>query len=379
MRKNFARMMAAIQLLMLTVGICGTTVLSSCSSDDDFSADIKITVEPSLQELINSLIQRAKADMEAADFKDLTALVDALRNGTAEVKWIGTDSIKGQQVITYLQSLLTSFFDSENTRSVGRPWQVSNLSKSLQQAMNVGIAFEKVDDGRYSGNRNYSGSFNVVVNDTLNYNIALSTEKRTEMWLGGIDNIAHRKLKIGKNGATVLVINTSQNIDASMDAFVIDATRLNTCSVEYNDMKFSLERTQYNTDSVATNLVYSSEGLDLIGLKCNVDNMNKFYQTGLGLVETAIAGGSKESCQKLTDTFNAVVSSKLSLLGEEQGLVILDPTASDSLPDVYRPELFLQTFPLDEDSEKIRLNELLEMMGLSLNDIVNMIIGQHNE
>jgi hypothetical protein len=379
MKKGFTWMMAAIQLLMLTVGICGTTVLSSCSSDDDYSSDMKVSFQPAWQETVNDILQRTKAEMEAADFKDLTSLADALRNGTAEVNWTGTDGVGGQQVVASLQSLLDSFFDSENPRTFNRAWQVSNLSKSLQLALNVGIAFEKVADNRYSGNRNYSGSFNVVVNDTLNYNIALSTEKSTGVWLAGISNMAHRKLVIGKNGATVLVINTSQNLDASVDAFLIDATRLNACSLEYNDMKFSLERTQYNIDSAVTNLAYSVEGLELIGIKCDVDNMNKFYQTGLGLLGIAIAGSSKESCQKLTDIFNAAASSKLSLFGEEQGLVILEPVASDSLPNVYRPELFLQTFPLGEDSEKIRLKELLDMMGIALDNIVNIFIGPNNK
>lgn len=379
MKKGFTWMMAAIQLLMLTVGICGTTVLTSCSNDEDYSSEIKVSFEPGWQETINNILQRAKAEMEAADFKDLTSLADALRSGTAEVKWIRPDSIDGQQVVAGLQSLLDSFFDSETPRTYSGAWQISNLSKSLQLAVNVGIAFEKVADRRYSGNRNYSGSFNVVVNDTLNYNVALSTEKSTEVWMAGIGNMAHRKLTIGKNGATVLVINTSQNLDASVDAFLIDAAHLNACSLEYNKMKFSWERTQYNIDSVITNLVYSVEGLDVIGIKFNVDNMAKFYQAGLGLAGIAIAGSSKESCQKVADIFNTAVSSKLSLFGEEQGMLTVDPVASDSLPGVYRPELFLQAFPLEDGSEKIRMKDLMDMMGIALDNIVNMIIGKNNE
>ena len=122
MKKGFTWMMAAIQLLMLTVGICGTTVLTSCSSDEDYSSEIKVSFEPGWQETINNILQRAKAEMEAADFKDLTSLADALRSGTAEVKWIRPDSIDGQQVVAGLQSLLDSFFDSETPRTYSGAW-----------------------------------------------------------------------------------------------------------------------------------------------------------------------------------------------------------------------------------------------------------------
>ena len=379
MKKNCMWVMAAIQLLMLTVGICGTTVLSSCSSDDDYSSDVKVAFEPSSQEKINNAVQRFKADMEAADFKDLSSLNDALKNDKAEVKWIGIDSTGVRQVVASLQSLLANLLNSENPKTFGGSWQVSNLSKTLQLAVNVGMAFEKVAKGQYSGNRNYAGSFNVVVNDTLNYDIALSKEKSTEIGLTGIDNMVHRQLTIGKNGTTVLKINTSQDLDASMKGLLIDVTRLAACSLEHKNMKFSWDRTQYNINSVATNIIFHSEGIDLIGLKFNVNNRSKYYLSGLGLAGTAIVGSSKESCQKLTDTFNSVVSSKLVLIGDELGLVTLEPVASDSLPDVYRPALFLQAYPVDENSQKINLKEFLEAMGMSVDNIINMIMGQNNE
>jgi hypothetical protein len=69
-----------------------------------------------------------------------------------------------------------------------------------------------------------------------------------------------------------------------------------------------------------------------------------------------------------------VVSSKLVLIGDELGLVTLEPVASDSLPDVYRPALFLQAYPVDENSQKINLKEFLEAMGMSVDNIINMII-----
>jgi hypothetical protein len=253
-----------------------------------------------------------------------------------------------------------------------------------------------------------------VVNDTLTYNIAFGTEKNTGVSLEGIDNAVHRRLIIDRNGSTVLVVNTNQNLDASMNGYQINATQLGTSSLEYKDMKFSLECTQHNIDSVASNLVYSkgdSKVVDIslkgendltlekllhhnavfkgeleasisdgmLGLKSNIDNMNKFYMAGLGLAEIGIAGGSKEKCQEVTDAFNSVVNSKLLLFGSEFGLVTFKPLASDSVPDIYRPELILRQLPIDENSGELVLKDFLAMMGLSFEDIINMLLGKDNE
>ena len=369
-------MIAAIQLLVFTVVFCGTTVLTSCGSDDKYSSDIKIEFDFKDQEALNSILQSVKADMEAADFKELVSLIDALRNGTAKVNWAGIDSIGVQQVITSLQSLLDSFFDSENPKTFDKSWNISNLSKTLQLAVNVSIAFEKNAENLYSGKRSYSDSFDIEVNDTLIYTITLGIEKNTEISLAGAGNEAHRKLTIEKNGYTVLVVDTNRDLDASMNDYHISAIQQRMSSLDYKDMKFSLLRTQYNTDSVASNFFYSKKGSEVVGITSNIDNMTKFYMAGLGLAGIAIAGSSKENCQKLTDAFNAVVNSKLSLFGEEQGLLIIEPVASDSMPDVYRPTLILQTYPLDEDSEKYILKDFMDMIGMSFKDMINMLLGQ---
>lgn len=400
--------------MMAAILICGSTVLSSCNGNDKFSSDVKIGFEAGFQETINSIMQSVKTDMEAVNFNDLAPLADALRNGIAMVNWNGTDSIGGQQVVASLQSLLDSFFDGENPKTFGKSWSFSNLSKTLQLAVNVGMAFDKNADAQYVGERNYSYSFDIVVNDTLTYKIMLGTEKNTGVSLAGIDNAVHRKLIIDRNGSTVLVVNTNQNLDAGMNDYHINATQLGTSSLEYKDMKFSLVRTQYNTDSTTSNFVYSKEGSKVVdirlkgendltlekllhhnavfkgeleaslndgmlGLKSNINNMNKFYMAGLELAGIGVAGDSKEKCQELTDAFNAVVNSKLLLYGSDFGLVTFKPVASDSIPDIYRPKLFLRQLPIDENSGEIVLKDFLEMMGLSFEDIINMLLGQNNE
>lgn len=369
MKKNYAWMMAAIQLLVLTVAFCGTTVLTSCGSDE-YSSDNKIEFDLNGQESLNSLLQSAKADLEAADFKELISLLEALKNDSAKVNWTGRDSTGVQQITNGLKSLLDSFFNSEKPKTFEKSWNISNLSKTLQLAANVSMALEKNAENQYWGKRNYSDSLDIVVNDTLTYTITLDIEKNTGVSWSAADNEAHRKLIIEKNGSKVLVVDTNHDLDASMNGFNINATQQNISSLDYKGMKFSLVRTQFNLDSVASNIVYSKEGSEVIALKYDIDNMSKFYVAGLGLAGIALTGSSKENCQKLTDAFNAVVSSKLLLLGDEQGLLMLEPLASDSLPDVYRPTLYLLTNPTEEGGEKYLLKDLMEMMGLTFMNLI---------
>ena len=395
--------------MMVAILVCGSAVLFSCNGDDKFSSDVRIEYEPGYQETINNIMQSVKTDMEAVNFNDLSPLAEALRNGVAIVNWNETDREgEQQQVVAGLQSLLDSFFDSENPKTFDKSWSFSNLSKTLQLVVNVGMAFDKNANGQYVGDRNYSHTFDVVVNDTLTYKIVFGTEKSTGVSLAGIDNVIHRKLMIDRNGSTVLAVNANQNLDASMNGYHIKATQLGTSSLEYKDMRFAMERTQHNIGSAASNFVYHKAGSEVLGIKMksennlslekllqhgvvfkgelelsindgmlklesNVDNMNKFYLASIGLAGIGIAGSSQENCQKQADAFNAVVNSKLSLFGAEQGVVMIEPVTTDSVSNRYRPELVLQ--PTD-DGEKIILKDFFEEIGLSFKNIIEMITGQ---
>lgn len=349
--------MTATRLLVLTVGICVTSLLSSCSDDDKFSYEAGIELEPDLQKTINGVMQRSKCDMAAADFKDLTLLTEALKNGMGKLSCLGNDSTKVQQ-----------FFDNS--------WDFSNMPNILQQLFNLGLD---------------SLSFDVVVNDTLTYNIAFSIESDSTMSLVGADDEAHHKLTIGRNGEQMLVIDTQQNSG----------------SLEYQDMRFVIDRTQYDLDSLVTNLVYSKADSEVLGIKMKsennfslgnlllhnvvfkgaldinigggslkleniVDNMNKFYLASIGLAGMGIAGTSQAKCQQQADAFNDVVNSRLSLFNVEVGKVMMEPVTTDSISNLYRPALVLQP---TGDSNKIILNDFFEAMGLTFKDIIEMITG----
>ena len=394
--------------MMAAILVCGSTVLYSCNGDDKSSLDVRMEFECDLQETINSIMERSSSDMKAADFKDLTSLTEALKNGTATVNCTGIDSTGVQQFIDNLQSLLDSFFPSDNPKTFDKSWNFSNLSKTLQLVGNMSLAFEKNANNQYVGDRNYSQSLDVVVNDTLTYNIAFSTEKNTGLSLTEADNEAHHKLTVCRNGTQVLAIDTHYDLDVNRNGFQIDFTQLRTGSLEYKDMRFAMERTQHNIGSAAGNFVYHKAGSEVLGIKMKsennlslekllqhgvvfkgelelsindgmlklentVDNMNRFYLASIGLAGIGIAGSSQENCQKQADAFNAVVNSKLSLFGAEQGVVMIEPVSTDSVSNRYRPELVLQ---LTDDGEKIILKDFFEEIGLSFKDIIEMISGQ---
>ena len=217
-----------------------------------------------------------------------------------------------------------------------------------------------------------------------------------------INNIMQR------SNSDMKAADTHYDLDVDRNGYQIDFTQLRTGSLEYKDMRFAMERTQHNIDSVVDNFVYNKDGSEVLGIKMksknnlslekllqhdvvfnselelcindgmlklesNVDNMNKFYLASIGLAEIGIAGSSQENCQKQADAFNAVVNSKLSLFGVEQGVVMIEPVTTDSVSNIYRPELVLQ---LTYDGEKIILKNFFEGIGLSFKDIIEMISGQ---
>jgi hypothetical protein len=411
MKKAYSRMMSTIQLLALTAVFCGTAVLSSCSSESEYSSDVKIEFVSDREDVFNNIIDSMEASLDSVDFKDLQPLADFLREEVAKVNWPEVDSTKVQQLIEGLQSLFDSLFADESRKALNPLWSLSNLSEMLQLAAKAGTAFEDNGDEPLSGEHKYSHSFDVVVNDTLTYTITLSKERSTNLSLVAIGDETDRKLTVDRNGTTILTIDTYNSFDANVKGNTIDAIRLHTGSLDYKGMKFYLLRSHYNTDSSATSLVYTKDGYEVVSIrlkgknnltlesllrhdavfkgeleisiqdgalaiKCNVDNMNKFYLAGLGLAAIAAKGSSLEDCQKLADDFNAVVTSKLLIDDEEQGLVLIEPIASDSIPDTYYPEVVLQTFPIDEDNEKIFLKDLMDMFGLSFENIFNMLLGQ---
>lgn len=411
MKKAYSRMMSTIQLLALTAVLCGTAFFSSCSSEAEYSSDVKIEFVSDREDVLNNMMDSMKASLDSVDFKDLQPLADFLREKVAKVNWPEVDSTKVQQLIEGLQSLFDSLFADESRKALNPLWSLSNLSEMLQLAAKAGTAFEDNGDEPLSGEHKYSHSFDVVVNDTLTYTITLSKERSTNLSLVAIGDETDRKLTVDRNGVKILTIDTYNSFDANVKGNTIDAIRLHTGSLDYKGMKFYLLRSQYNTDSSATSLVYTKDGDEVVSIrlkgknnltlesllrhdavfrgeleisiqdgalaiKCNVDNMNKFYLAGLGLAAIAAKGSSLEDCQKLADDFNAVVTSKLLIDDEEQGLMLIEPIASDSIPDTYYPEVVLQTFPIDEDNEKIFLKDLMDMFGLSFENIFNMLLGQ---
>ena len=367
-----------------------------------------------LQSIDTTGVQQIIDKLQSLDATDVQQFIESLQAmNAASVQQIidGLQSMQNagvQQIVDSLQSLVDSLVDKNPSTDVDNPWDFSDLWSTFQQAIDLGKLIEKIAQIQNLGEKEYSNSFDIVVNDTLTYKVTYSVEKNTVLSLTDLDKDAHRKLTIAKNGTTLLVIDTNRDLDVSRDGLQIDASYQRLCSLEFNDMKFSIIRTWRNLDFVASNFIYNKgtsevanimlkgeNDLNLIKLlhhdvvftgeldtsfsdgsfKLNskVNNMNEFYLASMGLAGIGIVGSSKENCQKQTDAFNAVVTSKMLLYDVEIGSVIIEPVASDSTSNIYRPELFLQSSGGDN---KIAIKKFLETFGLTFKDIIDMLIGQ---
>ena len=148
MKKAYVRMIATIQLFVLTMVFCGTPVFSSCNSEDKYSVENEIKIEPDCQKAIDNILQGAKVNMEVVDFKDLKSLADSLRNGTAKVNCPEFDNTKIQQAIASLQSMLDCLFKNKPQTAPCTSWNLSDLSETLPPAINSAKALEKDADSQ---------------------------------------------------------------------------------------------------------------------------------------------------------------------------------------------------------------------------------------
>ena len=281
MKKNYFWMMVAIL-------ICGTiTVLTSCSKDEEnLSTKVADNTVDEMQ-VFNSVVENVKADMAEVDFQDLAPLTRALTDGSAQVFSADHDSDGIAATIANLNILLDS----------SKLPLLENLSKTLQCAMDVSIAFEKTADNKYIGDREYIQSLIVKVNDDLTYTITFDVQRNTEFSLAALDSDALRTLTIAKNGTTVLTIVNKWDFDLGMQNG-IDVTRQVMGSLEYKNMKFSYDRMCYNINEIVVNLKYTKSDSEVfsIGLKgennLSIENLLNNAIVFKGEIEASLKDGA---------------------------------------------------------------------------------------
>ena len=110
----------------------------------------------------------------------------------------------------------------------------------------------------------------------------------------------------------------------------------------------------------------------LSGVKCDINNLNKFYVEGLRLVGLLVTGGTQDDCQERADVFNGIMVSNLLIFGQDAGTLTVEPILSDSVRQVYRPDIIVQA-PSIEDGTKLSMSKVMKMMGMNLESLLGML------
>jgi len=331
-------------LLLAATLICGTmTVLTSCS---DYDEDLPVyvvdetknntkdnTKDNTKEETkpLNSVIERIKAYLAEADFQELAPLIQSLKDGTAQIFSNDLDITAIKEALTNLSALLES----------SKSFKIENLSKTLQYAVDASVAFEKTANNQYIGEREYTQSLIVKVNDALTYTITFSVEKEAEVALSEVGNAAKRKLTIDKNGTKVLTIINDRDTDRSVQDKKTNVDKHAIASIEYKDMIFSLDRTS-TTNSIDSQLKYTKGGNEVFGI--------------------SLKGESNLSLQDF-------LSNEAGFKGE------LVANIAGKTYGIKRDKEFDNQLSLTKDGEELTIFELLEALGININGLLTNLIG----
>ena len=398
-------MKKSIYWILATILTCGATVMTSCGSDDS-TVDLNVSANIEQPKNFGGILKKVKNNMGNTNFGGLAPLALGLNNGTAVVN---CDDIADQdmdQFIESLNSLLERLLCCNGeANGDAQDWKLGDLMETLRSAIDVSRLYEQLSDNIMLGNGEYNRAFDIVLNDTLAYKVALDMQRDMEAKYPVVNGKTQRQLTISKNGTVLLTIDTSQEGMVGIVDNKFGVNTANTGSLTYNDLKFTFDRQTYGGDSIAKNLAFFKDGLSIIkittknsnnltldnllsknvafkgnmeitaleglmNLRSDISNLNKFYATGLALVGLGLTGTTKDICQKQADAFNSIVSSQF-LFGGDMKEMFVEPMLADSVRNIYVPSLILQADPAN-GGEKVTLMEALEAIGVAFENLMQL-------
>ena len=407
MKKSIYWIHAAIRPLVLTMVFCGTSVITSCSNDES-SAKLDVSASVEQSKTFENTLNEVQDNMGKINFQELAPLASYLDQGSACVGCDELDSLVHAQFCETLKSLLESLCGCGGNSEPAQTWQLGDLIKTLQSAINVSRILEQLADNNFFGNNAYNRSFDIVLSDSLTYTVALEKKRATGATLTSATGSIMRKLTISKNGSTLLTIDSSQDNSEAIVENKLGVTSIKTGSLSYGKAKFTYERQFDGINSTVTTLSYLLDNVPFariktkgdnnlnwenfmkrtvvftgslelslingfVGLVSNVSDLNKFYGLGLALGGFSVAGTTKDNCQKHTDMFNSVTNTYITMFGQNSGTITYEPVLSDSVRNTYKPALMLQTSP---EGEKVAIKDALESLGITLDNLMQMLVKE---
>lgn len=399
MKKQMLRIGAALL-------VCGAMMMSSCSKDEDIveaaKQDQPVMANP--YTTFANVVNEVNQNLQQCDFAELKPLAIALENNTAVV----TKGFKGDnsQVQTAFISRLTewvkSFFpvyDEEN------PFTYAGTYTNSKETLRLGWELSSY----FTSKENYfditeDGTLNVeiVVNDTTTYNIALSNlaVESIDRSESAIESWSTKSIAVNKGNEAVARIfiygSVGYNYGAKAPFYAFSGT------INYQTHYIDIEAGNGNNGAITINLEYANNGKTMItsdvvvvptGSLINA-NANISYNVNLmegmavingvvndvrevaQLLPTVVKlfanGDTKENCDAFATAINEKHNVHVSLAGSDMGTMYMGSELVKDSETTYRPALILEFAMFD--NEPMTINEVLEAMGMSLDDI----IGQFN-
>ena len=405
------------KLALLAILTCSAALVASCSNDDptvytvipEKAVDTVTPEQTNQPGVFGTYLKQFKIETPHVSFDALTKLSFSLHQGTAKISYNDSNIQNVGQFTKALTSVLDNLLQGNGqNQTETRSWQLGDLTQTLQSAIDVSNILESISNFSILGPDSVSESFNIVVNDSLTYKVTVDKKRGNNVAATSVGNTTQRKVTIDKNGTWLMTIDTNQGNTAKIKENHLEVGSAITGSLEYENMKFTLDKQIQGTDSLVTTLAYLKDdapvvnvtttttnnlnleslmnnnvlfkgnlelslimGVTTLGIVCDINDLAKFSALGLEVSKYQLSSKTKDDCQQLTDKVNSVVSSRLNVGPTEIGILSLDPLLNDST-NIYVPSVMIQTSPTDD---KVALNTILNLFGISLESLMEMIFS----
>lgn len=402
-------------LYLCGFALVATMTMVSCSSEEETPAATEASEN---QTKFEKALNDVNASLAEVDFNELTELYNELKAGTVAVSLNGK---KMGQSVGGLLELLKSLFEglqvdgyTEASPSYHKHWVITNLQKTLNLVFDLGFNLDEIaidgEDGGFMLQRKYVHQVDLTTSSGTQYSVFVFVEKSTtHTQVSQLGFVGFRNMVIKKNGVQVLTVNTNNISNAGMDESKLINERLIMGDLTYKDHLFIYTFSGDELSDISRSLSYTKGGKNILSaslrhannlswetLKAHdavftgeyslnvmegvvavngeISNINKFYVDGLALAVMALTGTTQEKCQQLTDDFNSIVTSSLVLGQNNLGMLSLQPVLADAERNIYMPTI-VATSPLF-DGEPLTLNEIFDRLGLTMEGLLNMLLGK---
>ena len=366
--------------------------LTSCSSDEE-NIVVEQPVQPTEpQTTLVDVVDQMKT-RSSVDFSDLEPLAAAVRAKAEEGDSTQQDIERLLKLLELLDFLLPQDVTQDGER-YHYQWNFASLNETLKLTIDALLALDPKTGDPVSGIVTdkivITGTDGVVY--TINGKIQISllgtpTQYLLEIYKGedillagyaetiwpvGVgEEMATGTLNFEGNEFTLSYIYDGNMTSTRTITYKKDGTQVAVIKLKvdnnYTFEKMILAQVRFTGD-LEVNIMDN-----LAVVKSHIKSLNRYYLDAIELTKAYREGTSKENCQIICDGFNDNTTTTLLVAGVNAGTITLGPTQSDAVRNLYKPTIVAAS-PLIGDRE-MTLEEIMEAMGVSLDDITNLLLG----